>query len=488
MAWQLFLVLALLSLAACQVAPDAPQVTKQATSSAATPTIQQATRTPVRTPTPAASPTPALPDYLAVDLGALKGVQIDFWHPWQGELAETAELLAGEFSQSNEWGIRVRRQPFYTAGALYDEIESRLAEEPSLLPDVVAAPADQLSVWSEQAGIVADLSNYINHPEVGWSAQEISAFHPVFWSQDRSGERQLGVPLLRTARVLFYNQTWAGELGFHSPPATPAEFKKQACAAAVANNGLRLVEKFGTGGWLIDNDPLTLLSWLAAFDAQALPEGGNTTYQFESEEAEEGLAFLRGMLADGCAWLGRNQTQYEYFTSRTALFYTGSLQDIYVQKEINEQAGNTDTWTILPFPGYAGEPVVYAAGYSLALLDSQGQPPQDEKARKERMAGWLFVRWLSLPRNQARLTEALPSIPVSSGIEAQLVDYRRNFPWDMILPLRDAVRPAPGLASWRSVRRLVEDASWQIYHLPDSQVELILPQLDEAAQEFLTEE
>ena len=382
----------------------------------------------------------------------------------------------------------MRRQPFYTAGALYEAVEAGLAESPVTLPDVVAAPAEQLAAWSEQAGIVADLSGYINHPEVGWTAQEIAAFHPVFWDQDRSGERQIGVPLLRTTRVLFYNQTWAGELGFKSPPATPADFKKQACAAAVANNGLRLVEKFGTGGWLIDDDPLTLLSWLGAFGAQVLPEDGGAAYQFESEEAEDALAFLRGMLADGCAWLGRNQTQYDYFASRTALFYTGTLQDIYVQKEINEQAGNTDEWTVLPFPGLGGEPVVYAAGYSLALLDPLGEPPQDEQARKERMAGWLFIRWLSQPSNQARLAEVLPSIPVSSAVDAQLVDYRRNFPWDMILPLREAARPVPGLASWRTVRRLVEDASWQIYHLPDSQVELILSQLDSAVEEFLAQD
>ena len=95
--WRLFLVLILLSLAACQAAPDAPQVTKQSTSSAATPTTQRVTRTPAHTPTPAASLTPALPDYLAISPGDLKGVQIDFWHPWQGELAETAELLASEF-------------------------------------------------------------------------------------------------------------------------------------------------------------------------------------------------------------------------------------------------------------------------------------------------------------------------------------------------------------------------------------------------------
>ena len=32
-----------------------------------------------------------------------------------------------------------------------------------------------------------------------------------------------------------WNKTWAEELGFDGPPATAAEFKEQACAAAEAN-------------------------------------------------------------------------------------------------------------------------------------------------------------------------------------------------------------------------------------------------------------
>jgi hypothetical protein len=54
----------------------------------------------------------------------------------------------------------------------------------------------------------------------------------------------------------------------------------------------------------------------------------------------------------------------------------------------------------------------------------------------------------------------------------------------MLLTLPDSVQPAPALASWVEVSRLVEDASWQIYHLPADGLLQILPQLNQAIQEI----
>ncbi len=94
--------------------------------------------------------------------------------------------------------------------------------------------------------------------------------------------------------MLFYNQTWAKELGFLAYPKTPAEFREQACAAAVSNNTGRILERYGTGGWLIDTDPLTTLSWLDAFGAQALPAEEGQEYTFNTPEGQAALAYCAG--------------------------------------------------------------------------------------------------------------------------------------------------------------------------------------------------
>ncbi|PIZ25991.1 MAG: ABC transporter substrate-binding protein, partial [Chloroflexi bacterium CG_4_10_14_0_8_um_filter_57_5] len=46
-------------------------------------------------------------------------------------------------------------------------------------------------------------------------------------TQDPVNGQRLGAPAQRSARFLFYNQTWARELGFSAPPATADEFRQQ---------------------------------------------------------------------------------------------------------------------------------------------------------------------------------------------------------------------------------------------------------------------
>jgi multiple sugar transport system substrate-binding protein len=477
-AFACIVILAVLMLSACQRVPVEPappnEQTQTALAPAATATTVPSTPAPTRTPTPVPSPT--LPAYLQLTAADLQGTAIEFWHPWSDEMADVVETLAGEFNRGNQWGISVRAVAYMNVPSLQEAVNRALAQEDAGPPHVVAAAVDQLAAWSEAGDAVVLLDEYLRHPEFGFTQKEIGGFHPVFWHQDQLAEQQLGIPALRTARVLFYNQSWAKELGFSAPPTNTAEFKRQACAAAVENNASRTRSKNGTGGWLVSTDALTTLSWLSAFDARVLPENDQMPYTFESTQAEEALAFLRGMMDDGCAWVGRGSGYQEYFSSRMALFYSGTLSDLYGQKSHNSGINNEDEWIILPFLGKNGQKIAYASGPSLAVLRASPEA---------QMASWLFIRWMAQPRNLARLAELLPSIPVSSGVEAQVADYRMNYPWNSVLPLKEVVIPAPGQSSWRIVRRLLEDAAWQVYTLPTEQVIYILPQLEAFAEELL---
>jgi multiple sugar transport system substrate-binding protein/sn-glycerol 3-phosphate transport system substrate-binding protein len=274
---------------------------------------------------------------------------------------------------------------------------------------------------------------------------------------------------------MFYNESWAKELGFSGPPKTPAEFRAQSCAAAIKNNTSKVVDKYGTGGWIIDNDALTTLSWMSAFGAQPVPGDAGKAYTFETKEGEAAWTFLRGMLNDGCAWLSRDPSPHDYFAKRMALFYSGTLLDLQHQQHWLEKAGNEDKWRILPFMGKDGKPVLYSSGFSYALLEAKPE---------EQMAAWVFLRWMEKPEVAVRFVKALPSLPVSSAQAAQLADVKSQSPWNMILPLAEAARPAPTLESWPAARRLFEDATWQLYHSLPEEVPQILPYLDEALREL----
>jgi ABC-type glycerol-3-phosphate transport system substrate-binding protein len=100
----------------------------------------------------------------------------------------------------------------------------------------------------------------------GMSAADISDFPTVIWNQDEVDGKRFGVPAQRTARFLLYNQSWARELGFNSPPATAVEFEQQACAAHKALGTDEDTDNDALGGWLIDTHAMTPLSWMIAFD------------------------------------------------------------------------------------------------------------------------------------------------------------------------------------------------------------------------------
>lgn len=485
------LILCLL-LTACQQNTLPATPTAQVTPGSGTPRVDgAATRTPTRQLTPTAKPTPTTREALGADPGALQGKEIDFWHPWQGELAQRAQRSADEFNRVNEWGVHVRVRAFDSTGAMLEALaaaQERAAEEAAsgtgaaAVPDLIVAPSELLSGWMQESGsrengrLLVDLNDYIHESRVGLSEEEINDYLPAFWAQDEAAGLRFGLPALREARVLFYNQGWAADLGFNAPPATPADFKKQACAAAQKNNTSGNLALYGTGGLLVDSDALTMLSWLSAFGAQPLPEKDNGAYQFESEESEAALEYLRDLVEDGCAWIARSGGAQEHFARRKAIFYTGTLSEMAVQKGWQDQLASGDDWTILPFPAEEGDPLVYSSGYSYSVLKTTPE---------EQLSAWLFARWMSAPPNAARLGEALPSIPVTGAVATLMKEKANTFPWNQILPLRDALRPVPGFASWRQARRPLEDAAWQVYHLPADGLPEILPQLDETVREVL---
>jgi len=80
------------------------------------------------------------------------------------------------------------------------------------------------------------------------------------------------------------------------------------------------------------------------------------------------------------------------------------------------------------------------------------------------LASWLFLRYLILPRVQSRLAAVNDLIPARQSAVESMADYRQNnAPWAQVVGWLDDFKPAPRLASWRTVRRILQDAAWQIF-------------------------
>jgi len=465
----------LLVLNACQLDPSPTQSTPPAT-----PDID-ATKRPSSTPhsqKAEASPSPTQPtSELGVEAEDLKDVVVSFWHPWEGSAEVLISKLAADFNRTNTWSIKVQAASQEGFDGLDENM--RAALERNDPPGLVTTYVYQALGWMQgtSSGLLIKLEPYLTDPIWGFDVGEIEDFPPAFWQSDVVEGRRLGLPAGRSAQLLYYNVTWAKELGFESPPATPEQFKSQACAAARANTQDDNPDNDTTGGWIISTRYSTLLGWMEAFGGEILT-ATDQGYQFNTSSVNQAFTYLRGLFDTGCAWLAEEQSSEEQFAARRGLFAAGSLTGIPLQVKAFELAGNQDQWTVIPFPSPRGQPAIAAYGPSFVVLRST--PAQQ-------LAAWLFVKWLTTPENQVQLALATGYFPVRNSSMELLAEAAADQPqWIAALDLVGYARPEPNLRSWNSVRWAVSDAGIQLfrYYFSSDQVPALTRLLQQTAADL----
>jgi ABC-type glycerol-3-phosphate transport system substrate-binding protein len=448
--WLVVLILALLLLAGCRESAVPP-------AEIATATVPAATARPSATPVPTrtrVTPTPTPDPVLQVAEEDLRGVTVRYWHPFTDDSAALMRQLAADFNEQNQWGIRVSVFSQGSSATLQERFtESMQSGEGT--PHLVAAPLLLLHDWDAQDWL-APAEPYLRHTQWGWEADMLGGLDAFVLTQHQDADgRQLSMPLSWQANVLFYNQGWAQELGFDEAPATFAAFQEQACAAKDALLADDDRANDGTGGYIASRDADALLSWLAAFGYDDLPVAPGDAYQFATSEGEAAFTALRQMTDEGCTWVSRLPTPYDYFAERLALFYSGSTRDILMQEQAMAFAGNEDDWIVLPYPPADGQSPLLVNGNGAAIV--AGSPP-------EQMAAWLYLNYLLEPRNQALLAIASGGYPVQDGAWTWLEVYANQHPQWGLAPGWETARFSPPLFhNWLVVGNVLADAGWELY-------------------------
>jgi multiple sugar transport system substrate-binding protein len=450
-----------------------------------TPTSEQANSRKKPTPLPVIPPTPnqLTPTNLGVSSVDLKGTVVEVWQPWAGNTGDELKETLDAYSQTNQWGISVQVQSFPDFGSLDEAMETAISTQE--LPDVIVDYGYQAQHWNTN-DVLTDLTPYVNDPVWGLTNGEQADFLQSFWSEDLvedpaiSGQKRLGIPFYRSAYALFYNQSWAKELGFASPPHTPQDFKKQACAAAQATAAQMGNTDANTGGWLITPQPATLVGWIYAMGGQ-LTQTGSTSYTFTTAESQEAFEYIKDLQDNGCAWYETTPDTMSAFANRQALFMVGSLYDIPAQQEAFSQAGNIDEWVVIPFPSDA-QPVVVTYGPSLMITHTT--PAQQ-------LADWLVVKWLVYPPNLTQWVTATGTLPTRNSILGYLSQNgNAASQWGLALELLPDGRGEPCLASWSIMRWALNDALDELLspQLSADQIPVILQNLDSLAEELVNQE
>jgi multiple sugar transport system substrate-binding protein len=451
------IILILILVSACQAATVTPS---------AQPAVSIQTATPTATP---------LPGHLDLSAEDIQGQSLTLWSPWLEDRGDQLSYLVQDFNQTNEFGITIELIPWGGDTALLDGL-SGVIPEPEALPDLfIAAPEEAFSLQAAGLPLIA-LDDYLVSLEWGLTPEEQADLIDAVWQLGQTGGNQFGVPAETDAQFLFYNLTWGLELGFNNPPQDHEDFLLQSCKAEQANlkDGTR--ENNGTGGWLVTNDAASMLAWLAAFE---FPVPAGAPYVFDLPETKSGLDYLKNLEVKGCAWLGKASTPYDYLTTRYALLVSGSLEEVSQQRAAFSRAGSTDQWILIPYPRQSGEPLMILDGPSYFLVESQPE---------RQMAAWVFLRWMSDPLQQVRMSQVTGAWPSRHlAVSTLQAEWSSDLIYSYVFSAMAALQPAPHDAEWSIVRRIFEDAAWQLFQ-PETKADgipILLSDLDATILELL---
>ncbi len=429
----LLLFLLILVLNACTptvtlLGKEAPAAPTQASSALPQPQA----RTPVPSPTP------------GYDLGLspkdLKGVEVLVWHGWDGTSSSLLEQMASEYNLTNKWGLKIKVVPQLNLLLLSSNVEKALGKPEQ--PDLVVALPEQILAWQPQ---LLDLTPYMAQKEIGLDAGSIPA---GFADQSRLNGLPYALPAARSARFIFYNASFAHDLGFDSAPGSLDEFRKQACAANAFWKQDTDQTNDGFGGLVLDglDDPnwQTGFSWLVAGGGQVYSEGA---FHFNTPENISAMGFVSQLRDDDCAWLSDAPTNFEHLATRHALFITGSLADIAAQNAAFNAIASPDKWTLLAFPGSRPGIVPYGPDYSILKSSPERQ-----------LAAWLFLRWLLEPQNQIRWSRGTGLLPVTQpALKMLRTDITVSAQWGAALDLIPQAFNYPQSASWHLADKVLAD-------------------------------
>lgn len=440
-------------------------------SCAASPTPTSPLETPVsikETATPEkleATATPVVEDF-GVEIANLKGLQIHFLHPWTGETYDLLFQLVDQFNQTNEWGIHV----IMNAPGSAAQVTRRLREEivNDIPSSVAVASISELLAISEEKELVVDLAPYIASAAYGMDENLVKDFYPLYWNENHVNGKQYGIPAQRSALLLAYNSTWANELGFTAAPRTTEEFSAQMCAANASFRKDEDPSDDGLGGWIVNNDPVSMYNWLLAFEAAPYNDG---SFVFDTPSAEKAFTFLHTLRANACAWMGSATPDADYFARRQALAYSLWMQDLGRQSAAMTRNESGDQWMVMAYPGMAGGALL-TGGSSFAVLH--------QSAEKD-LAAWLFVRWLSQPAQQARLLAAMGTLPLGDQVMGNMQAFGEDHPyWLAVVDQFDQFMALPADADWQIVAPVLEDAAWQLWvgGIGEGGVAPVLKQMD----------
>jgi ABC-type glycerol-3-phosphate transport system substrate-binding protein len=192
-------------------------------------------------------------------------------------------------------------------------------------------------------------------------------------------------------------------------------------------------------------DTSQMVPWIWAFGGEIGTDDG-TGYDLNNQAAVDAATFLNDLVVSGCTLTTPSFPNPE-FAGRLALFASSSTAGIPFQGSAMTDAGSTDEWSTIPFPGPSGR-FVNAFGQMIGVVNTN--PDQD-------LASWLFLKYLTSPETQSEWIGYTGYFPSQSttDVGSRPTD---DLIWGGALALLELGKAEPNLAAHGSVRSAIRDA------------------------------
>jgi multiple sugar transport system substrate-binding protein len=375
------------------------------------------------------------------------GQVVSFWHQHtRGREAALMEIIE-EFNATNEYGITVVAEYQGGYGDIFNKMLTFMNTEDA--PNLVVAYQNQAATYQLGDSLI-DIDPLVYSEMWGLTEDERADFFSGFFYADifpSFGNQRLGFPPNRSMEVMYFNMSWLQELGYDAPPATPAEFKEMACAAAATPFSGALSE--GSLGYQLSVDASRFASWTFAHGGDMFDYDAGQ-YAYNSAAATEAMTFLQDLFDEGCATIvvERYGDQTDFGQGRL-LFTVGSSSGMpYYGSAVDEGAGFE--WSVAPLPHTTDEPVMNVYGASVSIPKS---------SMEAQLATWLFVKYYTGTEAQAKWATASQYFPVRASVAAGLDDLFAEIPAYQVafdlLQYGTTEPPAPG---YDFVRDMSEEA------------------------------
>ena len=413
------------------------------------------------------------------------GQTVTFWHQHTQERETALQEIVTEFNENNEYGITVVAEYQGGYGDIFQKMLALLGTSDT--PNIVVAYQNQAATYQLVDGMV-DLRPLVQSEMWGLSQEEIDDFFPGFWTSDLfpsfDGAR-LGIAPNRSMEMLYYNIDWlnelreAGHIDFDGPPTTPEQFRQASCAAT-ANPFSGASSQGSSLGYELATDASRFASWTFAFGGNVYDEEANR-YTYDSPAAVEAMTFLRDLFAEGCGALVAEQygDQTNFGAGRT-LFTVGSSSGLpFYGSAVDEGAGHE--WSVAAIPHTTEDPVMNIYGASVSI--PAGHPPE------ETLASWIFLKYYTGTEAQAEWAAASQYFPVRQSVAANLDPVFEEVPgYETAFNLLPYGIAEPNVPGYDFVREIVTATMADIVTNPDADVEAMLQDLNEEANEILDEQ